>query len=159
MFWLFLLLWLVYSQRFSADVIITGVIVSAILYWFMQGRIHHYQPLTIRRIIKNIPLVASYLASLVTEVVKSSINVVRLTLSRSIEIDPVLYYFSTDLKNRFEQVMLANAILLTPGTTVIGLEDGEDAVHALNRQMTEGMDESVFARYLEEVERRRDAVD
>ena len=155
MFWLFFLLWLVYSQRVTVDIVVTGLIISAAMYWFMQARIHHYRPAPLRRDIRNLPLVLSYGIALVREVIVSGIVVMKMVLSKTLEIDPILCYFTTDLNNRFEQVVLANAIILTPGTTVVGLEDGEYCVHSLTRGLAKDIDNSTFVRRLRVFEERR----
>ena len=155
MFWLFLFLWLVYAQSLNVQVLAVGVVLSAALYWFAKSRVHSYRPLPLPVAIRNIPLVVAYAFALVREVIRASIVIMRLIYSRQIEIDPLLVYFSSDLHNRLEQVVLANEIILTPGTTVIGLEDGEFCVHSLTEGLVDDVDTSVFVRYLQQFEERR----
>jgi len=157
MFWLFLFLWLVYAQSLDVQVVAAGVVLSAALYWFAKSRVHSYRPLPLPVAIRNIPDVIGYAFALIVEVIRSSIVIMRLIYSRTIEIDPLLVYFSSNLHNRLEQVVLANEIILTPGTTVIGLEDGEFCVHSLTEGLVADVDSSVFVRYLQKFEQRRDA--
>jgi multisubunit Na+/H+ antiporter MnhE subunit len=144
-----------YAQSLAPDTIVAGVIVAAAVYGFMQIGVHRYERVPLTLALRNIPLVARYAFDLVREVIRSGITIIRLVFSRTVEIDPVLMYFTTDLDDRFEQVVNANAIILTPGTTVIGLEDGEYCVHCLTSSLGRNLDEWVFARHLKEFERRR----
>ena len=48
--------------------------------------------------------------------------------------------------------MLANSITLTPGTITIKLEGSELVVHALDVELVEGIDESVFVKMLRKME-------
>ena len=66
--------------------------------------------------------------------------------------DPVIVRFQTDLKSDAAKVALANSITLTPGTITIGLEGDELIVHALDAELIEGIDESVFVRLLRKME-------
>mgnify|MGYP002513500138 CR=1 FL=1 len=48
---------------------------------------------------------------------------------------------------------LANAITLTPGTITVLLEDDVYTVHCLDESLAEGMNESVFVKMIEEIEK------
>ena len=47
---------------------------------------------------------------------------------------------------------MANSITLTPGTITIALEGDELIVHALDEELVEGIDESIFVRMLRKME-------
>ena len=55
------------------------------------------------------------------------------------------------------RIALANSITLTPGTITVSLENNEFLVHALNRNMAEGLQESLFERLLKRMERKINA--
>ena len=66
--------------------------------------------------------------------------------------DPCLIRFRTDLGTEAARVALANSITLTPGTITVSLDGDGLLVHALDRDMARGLDESVFVRQLRRME-------
>ena len=54
---------------------------------------------------------------------------------------------------RASKEALANAITLTPGTITVLLEDNSYTVHCLDESLAEGMNESVFLKRIEEIEK------
>ncbi len=61
-------------------------------------------------------------------------------------------YFGTDLQSELSKVILANSITLTPGTITVSLEDNRFCVHCLDRELAEGMENSVFVELLKKME-------
>ena len=49
-------------------------------------------------------------------------------------------------------MLLANSITLTPGTITVSVEDDRFCVHCLDKELAEGMEDSVFVKLLEEME-------
>ena len=49
-------------------------------------------------------------------------------------------------------MVLANSITLTPGTITVGLEGQEFYVHCLDKELAEGMENSIFVELLEKME-------
>ncbi len=79
-------------------------------------------------------------------------DAIRLALSFRYEIDPVIVKFKTDLKTDMAKAVLANSITLTPGTITISVEGDEFTVHALDRDLVQGISESVFVKRLRRME-------
>ena len=50
------------------------------------------------------------------------------------------------------RVMLANSITLTPGTITADLTEGRFWVHALTKEMAEGLEESYFVKLIAKME-------
>ena len=50
------------------------------------------------------------------------------------------------------KVVLANSITLTPGTITVSVENDSFCVHCLDRELAEGMEDSVFVELLLEME-------
>ena len=69
------------------------------------------------------------------------------------EREPVLVTFHTTLKSPVLRVILANSITLTPGTITVSLEGDTFVVHALDKDFVEGIEDSVFVRWLQKAER------
>lgn len=61
----------------------------------------------------------------------ASFQVARIVVSPSLPIDPREISFRTCLASPLAQVVLANAISMTPGTITMSLKDGELLVHAM----------------------------
>lgn len=79
-------------------------------------------------------------ARLLTEIVKSNIQVVGAILSpRRDNIQPHFLRVRTRQQTALGQVLLANAITLTPGTVTVGLNEDELLVHALSRASGAGV--------------------
>ena len=89
---------------------------------------------------------------LISEVIKANFVAIRLIVSPKYEVEPVLVTFRTDLKTDLARTVLANSITLTPGTITVELTDNEYKVHCLDKEMAEGMDESVFVKLLRKME-------
>ena len=66
--------------------------------------------------------------------------------------EPCLVRFRTDLRTEPARVALANSITLTPGTLTVSLEGNDLLVHALDREMARGLDDSIFVRQLRRME-------
>ena len=74
-------------------------------------------------------------------------------LTQKEEIEPVLVTFQSDVETPTGRAFLANAITLTPGTITVSLEENEYTVHCLDESMAAGLDDTIFAKQLKEMER------
>ena len=81
----------------------------------------------------------------------------RLILSNRLEPEPVLFTFRTKLKSEAAKVLLANSITLTPGTITVKQTGDRFVVHALDREIAEGTENSVFTEMILAAENDTDA--
>ena len=102
---------------------------------------------------RNFFRIIRYVVVLVIEIVKANFAVVHLILSEEEEVEPALVTFQADLKAAAGRSALANAITLTPGTITVQLEDNVYTVHCLDESLAEGIDESIFAEMMKEIEK------
>jgi multicomponent Na+:H+ antiporter subunit E len=65
------------------------------------------------------------------EVVKSSIEVTRVVLSRRIDVEPQMVDIDGSALGPVDQALLGNSITLTPGTLTLDVHEGRLLVHAL----------------------------
>jgi multicomponent Na+:H+ antiporter subunit E len=72
-------------------------------------------------------------ALLLRDIVISNLQVMRLILSPRTALSPVVVRVPMRHTSDLAQVVLANAITLTPGTVTMEIEDGRLVVHALTR--------------------------
>lgn len=84
---------------------------------------------------------------------KANMAVLRLITSNSEVVEPVMVRVHTDLKSNFCRVLLANSITLTPGTITVSMDRDEYVIHCLDKSLSEGMEDSVFVKMLEKLER------
>jgi len=81
-----------------------------------------------------------YCIWLIKEIFKSSIGVMKDIFKFKVEREPRIVYFSMPYDNPIASVVLANSIILTPGTITIDVhKDGVYEVHALNESFAEGL--------------------
>ena len=66
-----------------------------------------------------------YCFILINEIIKANLTMIHYLLSPQILPEPALVRFHTDLKTRTAQVLLANSIIMTPGTITEEKQDGE----------------------------------
>ena len=74
---------------------------------------------------------------LAREVVRSSLEVSRVVISRNLPISPTMAEFSTSCTHPVDRAILGNSITLTPGTLTLNIDDDKVLVHALTRQGAE----------------------
>ena len=147
----YFILWLAMNGRVTTETVTLGILVSAALHLFSR-RFLSVHPASPTSMLRLLPRVLLYLALLFIEIVKANLQVIRLVLSPVIEVEPCLVRFRTDLRSEAARVALANSITLTPGTLTVSLEGNDLLIHALDRDMARGVDESVFVRHLRRME-------
>lgn len=77
---------------------------------------------------------------LIKEIFKSTLDVTREIFKPTLDYEPRIVYFSMPFENPIATVVLANSIILTPGTITIDvMEGGIFEVHALNQSSAEEM--------------------
>ncbi|QNM05481.1 Na+/H+ antiporter subunit E [Qiania dongpingensis] len=151
MYLIFLSFWIMLNGRFTWEIFLFGLAISAAVYLF----ICRFMDYSLRKdflLLKNTGLFLAFLGVLVKEIAKANLNVLRLILSQKYRPEPALIYFKTDLKSGICKVLLANSITLTPGTITVSVEGNEFCVHCLDKDMAEGIEESDFVRLLRKME-------
>lgn len=151
MFIMLLLFWLIFNGRITAEILLVGIAVSAVL-TYMWSRIFHNSRYTI---IPN-PVVAwryiKYFVRLVIEIICCNIKVMSLILHPQEEIHPQLVTFRTRLRKETHKVILANSITLTPGTITVSMKDDTLCVHGLDASFLDGIEECEIVKRLEKME-------
>lgn len=151
MFLLFFAVWLILNGRVTVEICLLGLIISAALLYFAC----RYMEYSVRKealIFRLIPLCVRYFGVLVKEIVKANVCVLKIILSPELQPEPAFVYFDTELRTGMAKMVLANSITLTPGTITVSVEGGRYLVHCLDRELAEGMEESVFVELLKEME-------
>lgn len=139
------ILWIIFNGRLTPEVAVIGLIISAVIFFFMCK----FMDYGIRKEIalyRLIPWGFRYFFILLTEIVKANIATARFVLNPKIEVEPRIVTFKPDIRSGFLKAVLANSITLTPGTITINIEDGEYTVHCLDLDLATDIGESVFVR-------------
>lgn len=145
-------LWLVFNGKVTLEIVLFGIVLSAAVYLFCW-KFLEYSPKRELLALRLLPQGIGYFFVLVWEVVKANCGAIRLIVSSKYEVEPVLVTFRTELKSDLARTVLANSITLTPGTITVELTDDEFKVHCLDKEMAEGLADSVFVRLLMKMEK------
>ena len=151
MFIALFLFWLVFNGRFTVEIAVFGLVLSAAILWFMC-KFMDYSLEKDFRIVKKSLWMIKYVLILIVEIGKANVGVLKILLSVRYEKEPVLVSFHTDLKSRAARVILANSITLTPGTITVNLMDDYYEVHCLDKSLPAGLESSIFVKQLKKFE-------
>ena len=151
MFLLFLALWIIFNGRITAEILIFGVVISAVMYWFLWKFMGFHPQSEIRSFQKAFYII-QYIFYLIREIVAANFATIRLITSANYEVEPVLIQFETTLKSDIAKFMLANSITLTPGTLTVAIEQNRFTVHCLDKTLAEGITDSIFVKLLTKIE-------
>jgi multicomponent Na+:H+ antiporter subunit E len=86
------------------------------------------------------------------EVIRSNIDVVRKIWQPTIDISPGVITVRASQKSDMGKVIYANSITMTPGTVTLDVQDDVFEVHALTREMAEGLQQGEMDRQVARVE-------
>lgn len=148
---LFFGIWLAFNANITLEICIFGAVFAVALYLFMWKAMK-YNPRYDLNILILFPWIIKYLLVLLWEIVKANFGVIGFILSTK-KIEPKLAYFTTTLVGDVAKTALANSITLTPGTIIVSNEDDLYCIHALDKSMVDGLNDSVFTRQLDKMER------
>lgn len=136
-------IWVLLSGKYEIKFLLIGLlasmVISIICMPFMMITNHRTgKEFFILRVnlIKLIP----YCLWVVKEIFKSTIVVSREILKVKMDYEPRIVYFSMPFENPMASVILANSIILTPGTITIDIMDGGIfEVHAVNKESADDL--------------------
>jgi multicomponent Na+:H+ antiporter subunit E len=121
--------WLLWSGIYKPLLLVLGVFSCAI-----SALIAHRVGLLDRPSgLHVLPKLPGFSLWMLAEIVKSSLEVVRIVLNPRLPISPTVVYIDAEPEGPIGQVMLGNAITLTPGTVTLDVFNGRICVHCLTR--------------------------
>lgn len=150
----YFLLWIIFNGRITLEIVIAGALISFMLDIFIRKVLR--LNLTVNSLIKTariLPDVLLYIIVLLAEIFRANFAIIKLVLAPQIDVEPCLVKFKTPLKTEAARVALANSITLTPGTITVSLDGDNLLVHALNREIAQGLEGSTFEKLLARMER------
>ena len=152
MYLIFFLIWIIFNGQFTWEIAAFGVVISGAMYWFIC-RFMNYKPRMDVLLCKKFFLILQYIFVLIKEIIKANFAVIKMIMSSRYELEPVVVRFRTDLKTAPARILLANSIKLTPGTITVSLEETEYVVHCLDKDLSKGINNSLFVTLLKRLER------
>ena len=140
-----LLVWLLFSGKFDAFHIGTGVAAVLFVMW-LDRRLGSACLDDARVPLKLRPLrLAAYLGWLMWQMILSSIEVARVIFSPE-RANPALITFRSPQPHVVAKVVLGNSITLTPGTLTLDIEGDRYLVHSLSEASTNSLVEGTMQR-------------
>ena len=131
MFFLLFGFWVLLNGRWTAEIAIVGLVICAALYAFIVAFLG-YSPRREWAVVKRLGRILGYAGYLVTEVIKSAFQVLRLIWSPRLIPEPKLISFRTRLRTDAGKVVLSDSITLTPGTITVNVKGDRMLVHCLD---------------------------
>ena len=155
---IYFLLWVIFNGRVTLEVLSVGIMISILLDVFVKKILKiRLTGATFLKFFKLLPDALIYAVVLLIEIIRANFLISKLVLAHEIKVEPCLVRFNSPLKTHAARVALANSITLTPGTITVSLEGNEFLVHALNRDIADGLRGSMFERLLKRMERKVNA--
>ena len=151
MFFLYLVLWLVFSMRLSVGIVVAGALISAVIYRFACVHMD-YRIANDYKLIRKGFLAIQYAFIFLWEATKSVGAVLLIAFRPTVTIKPQIMYFRTDLKTNPAMVVLSNSVTLMPGSVVVALENGVYCIHCLDPSLVAGIENSAPVRQLRKIE-------
>ena len=153
MYLLYFLAWIIFNGKVTTEIVIFGIVIAAAVFAF-TCKFMGYSLKKEKMLYRKSFLIFRYIGVLMVEIIKANADVVKFIFNDKEVVEPVIVTFQTNLKSELSRVILANSITLTPGTITISLEGDELVVHCLDKSLAEGMEDSIFVKLLEEIERK-----
>jgi len=151
MFVAFLLIWILLNEKFTVEILLFGIAVSAAIYAFACC----FLDFSFRKdvqMIRKAGLGLAYAGLLVLEILKANLAVLKIVLNPCSKPHPVIVSFRTTLKTPLTRVLLANSITLTPGTITVTLEEDVYRIHCLDESFVDGLGGGRILKILEKME-------
>ena len=155
MFIVYFALWVILNGKWTTEIGIFGVIFAAALYAF-SCRFMGYGFKKDLHYLRRLPTTICYGATLLAEIFKANVTVMKMILDKNFEPQPQLVHFESGLKETRHRVALADSITLTPGTITCQLEGDHYLVHCLDAAMVDGLDNGVFVEKLSQMEQKQE---
>jgi len=144
-------LWMLLEGRWTLEIVLTGIVLSALIYLFCW-KFLDYSPRREWAVIRRIPRAVAYLFWLIGQIfVAGFMTMSRIWSGR--EVKPHLVSFRTALRSDAAKVLLSQSITLTPGTLTVDQRDGRFLVHALDDAFTEGLQDSEMEKRIAKLEK------
>ena len=131
--------WLLLSGYLDAYHLVTGLLSSMFVAW-VSSDLFLAKDFRLGRALGWLGRFLAYLPWLMVEIIKANIDLIILTLSPSMPIDPSIIKIRPQINSDLNKTLLANSITLTPGTVTMDVtKDGEFTVHAISQEAAQSL--------------------
>jgi len=127
LFLILMVVWILLNNSFSGQIIIVGLILSAIITLLFGANLRIFDELKLTP--ASLVYTLIYLMVFLIELIKSNLDVARRVLTPSLPINPGIVKTKTVLKSKMGRMILANSITLTPGTLAVDIKDDTLYIH------------------------------
>jgi len=127
LFFILMVVWILVNNSFSGQIIIVGLILSAIITLLFGANLRIFDELKLTP--ASLVYTLIYLMVFLIELIKSNLDVARRVLTPSLPINPGIVKTKTVLKSKMGRMILANSITLTPGTLTVDIKDDTLYIH------------------------------
>lgn len=134
--------WLLWSGIYKPLLLWLGAF-SCVLSLYIAHRVGFFDRPSGFHVVPKLPRFSLWL---LVEIVKSSLEVLRIVLNPKLPISPTVVYMDAEPEGPIGQVILANSITLTPGTVTLDVFDDRLCVHCLTREGAEALESGVANR-------------
>jgi multicomponent Na+:H+ antiporter subunit E len=131
--------WIVLSSTFEPISLMVGAMVSFGVAWFTK-QFKEPSKLSLKGKFLYGWAYIDFLVTLIIEMIKANIQVAMIVLHPKCPIQPQFIELDIEFKKAHHQVLLANAITLTPGTLSVDVFEGHFLIHALTDEAAASMD-------------------
>ena len=142
--------WLLWSGIYKPLLLWLGAF-SCLLSVYIAHRVGFFEKSTGLHLLPRLPRFSLWL---LVEIVKSSLEVVRLVLDPKLPISPTVVEIEAEPDDDVGQVILANSITLTPGTVTLDVFDNRLLVHCVTREGARAIEEGDANRRVAELTRK-----
>ena len=143
------LFFVVLTERVTIQNVIVAFLIASLISKFTVSNnlIHPYLKM------KTLSKWAVYGVVLFYEVIKANVQVALITLSRHMDIEPMVVTYESKLSDEWLLTILANSITLTPGTMTVDIKGNQLLIHCLNKMYSNGLSDMHLEKMLFEIER------
>lgn len=129
--WLLLVfVWLAITSSFTAESVLAGVVLAAVLAFFFARRFDIWRD--VRLSPKRLYHFILYTGLFLRDLVRANIAMMRYVYAPRIQIEPGIVTVKTRLTSPVGRLALANTVSLTPGSLVLDMSGDELTVHCLD---------------------------
>ncbi|MDE6023940.1 MAG: Na+/H+ antiporter subunit E [Lachnospiraceae bacterium] len=149
---LLFLAWIIFNANITLEIVIFGIVITLVIFVFLCK----YMEYSLKKEIifyRLVPFIIAYFLVLIWEIIKANVAMLRLVVLDKYENEPQIVKFKTDLQDDTCRTVLANSITLTPGTITVDVNENVYTVHCFDKDMADGMEDSVFVSLLTKIER------
>ena len=128
--------WLLWSGIYKPLLLWLGAF-SCALSAYIAYRVGFFERVSGLHVVPKMPRFSLWL---LVEIVKFSLEVVRVVLNPRLPISPTVVYIDAEPEGPIGQVILSNSITLTPGTVTLDVFNDRLSVHCLTREGAEALE-------------------